>query len=137
MSLPDTIEISSPVAAISSNGVLNVLFSSITGNAGSQSLQNNLLLTSRTMEIPEGTPGATQAVAPTSAPTTVIEPSPTPDQPSFPTPIIESDPTPTISLNPTGRGNLFMGTIIGPLIGAILVIIVISGYFFMRSARRR
>jgi hypothetical protein len=140
MNLPDASDISSPVASISPNGVLNVLFSSVTGNVESGSLQNNLLVTSRTLEVPEVVPVATQV----STPTPEAKPSPEPTRTIGLTSVPVVIPTkatpssnPTLSPNPEGVASLFQGTILGPLIGGVLVVILISGYFFIRGARRR
>jgi hypothetical protein len=140
MNLPDASEISSPIASISPNGVLNVLFSSVSGDVESGSLQNNLLVTSRNLEVPEVTSVATQVSAPTPAATTSAEPTRMLGLTPVPLVIPTDTPpsaNPTVSLNPESGGSLFQGTILGPLIGGVLVVILISGYFFMRGARRR
>jgi len=133
--------IGSLMSALSSEGVLNLLFTALTGNPDSGAVEDDILFSSRALEGTEGafSPQTTSNAPPTNSPLATAEPTLASTQTLLPSPTSAPSPTPTEK--PTfvapPNENARLGSAAGAILAGLIVISVIVGIVAFRKKRFR
>jgi hypothetical protein len=133
--------IGSLMSTVSSQGVLNTLFTALIGEINSGDVEENILFTSRSLE-GEETLLSLQATA-IASPTTPFAATPeeTPEPARTSSPSATPAPTATPTLRPTfeepPEGNSWLGSAAGALVAGLIVLSVIAGIVAFRKGKFR
>lgn len=133
--------IGSLMSTVSSQGVLNLLFTALTEDLNSRAVKDDILFSSRPLE------GIVAAASPqaTSITQVITPPQATPVPSLFPTQTLPPSPTAAVSPTPTPlptfvqpqNENTWLGSMAGALLAGLIVISVIVGIVAFRKKKFR